>query len=584
VSPMHLRSCLALSASLAVLVLARASFAQVPVVRVDLDVNGVEANAGADYVVISRDGRYVAFASDSSNLVPSDTNGAADIFVKELATGAIVRMSVDSSGAEADKFSYGPAISADGRFVAFISGADNLVANDTNAHFDVFVHDRDPDGNGVFDEGNDVTTRASVDSNGAQGNDDSGFGYGANGGRLSLSGDGRFVTFDSRATNLAANSAHCCFLHDNVTGATLRVGLDSAGNPGNAPSFLPVISRDGNFVAFTSDANNLVPGDHNGHADIFVTDLTQGTTTRASVSSAGVGGGGGDSFFPAISKDGRYVAFISGAKNLVTGDIDSIWNVFLRDTVNLTTIRVDVDPSGNPANENAWTGVALSDDGSQVVFESLATNLDPRDTNGFGDTFVSDLGTGATSLVSLTCFGRSADGNSSDWPFPPSITADGRFVAFQSNADDFVKGDTNGLSDDFVCDRTLAWPAASWTNYGAGFAGTLGVPSLVASADPRFGATSSVDASNSAGAATSGLLVVGTQRVSLPTRAGGTLLASPDFLIPEAIPAAGASIAFTVPFDVEWCGLVLDLQMLELDPGATHGIAFTAGLELVVGD
>src|SRR5205814_1263965 len=197
----------------------------------------------------SADGRFVAFAAWARNLAPGDTNGFGDVFVHDRGTGVTERLSVDGAGTEANDTIHQPAISADGRFVAFVSAATNLVPGDTNGLSDVFVHDRRTR----------RTERVSVDSAGTQ----------ADGASASpaLSADGRFVAFSSSATNLVpgdTNGQADVFVHDRRTGTTERVSVDSAGTGANGWSERPSISADGRFVAFCSYATNLVPRDTNG--------------------------------------------------------------------------------------------------------------------------------------------------------------------------------------------------------------------------------------------------------------------------------------------------------------------------------
>jgi Tol biopolymer transport system component len=557
--------------------LATPSHAQQRITAADLDPSGALAPLGADFTSLSGDGRYVAYDSMSSNLVSNDTNGVYDVFVRERATGATVRVSVDSAGNEGDSTSFEPSLSYDGRYVAFVSFADNLVANDTNGTFDVFVHDRDPDGNGIFDEGNGVTTRVSVDSNGVEADDLSGYGS-----SIAISGDGMKVVFASGATNLDPSQLHAggIFLHDLSTGATVLVDVSSAGVQGNGASGSPRISRDGTHATFSSASSDLVAGDLNGKDDIFVRDLVAGTTTRVSINTAG-NGGNGDSRFPVISADGSVIAFGSSASNLVSGDTNFVADVFVRDQNSGTTTRVSVDSSGKQTDNQSWSGLAISDDGTKVAFFSDATNLVPNDKNFIGDVFLHDRTLATTELVSSNCFGTSANDQSGYWW--AALSADGGLVAFESYAYDLVGGDTNASWDVFVCDRSIPWPVASWSNYGAGFPGTLGIPGLTSNADPQYGATITIAVDNSLGADTVALLLPGLARASIPTSAGGTILVSPLLFVPVSLPAAGLDADYTVPHDPAFCGFVVDLQALEIDAGAAHGLSFTAGLELLFG-
>jgi len=410
------------------------------ITRVSVDSAGNQANSFSLIPSISADGRFVAFSSDASNLVPGDTNNSSDIFVRDLSTNTTTRVSVDSAGNQGNGGSGSPSISADGRFVGFTSGATNLVPGDTNNRSDIFLRDLLTN----------TTTRVSVDSAGNQGN----------GGFLlgffipSISADGRFVAFESFVPNLVpgdTNDSADIFVRDTLTNTTTRVSLDSAGNQGNGGSFGgssdPSISANGRFVAFASEASNLVPGDTNASDDIFVRDLSTNTTTRVSVSGAS-NPGNGDSSNPSISADGRFVTFSSKASNLVPGDTNNKEDIFVRDLSTNTTTNISVSGAGNQGNGDSGFS-SISADGRFVAFLSEASNLVPGDTNNKEDIFVRDLSTNTTIRVSISDAGNEGNGLS----YIPSISADGRFVAFSSDADNLVPGDTNSR-DIFVANLT----------------------------------------------------------------------------------------------------------------------------------
>jgi Tol biopolymer transport system component len=288
--------------------------------RVSVDSSGAEGNGESWTPSISPDGRYVAFHSFATNLVLGDTNGMVDVFVRDRQLGVTERVSVDSSGAEANEPSSGVSISADGRYVTFYSSASNLVGGDTNQSVDVFVRDRQLG----------VTERVSVDSAGGQA-------IGGDGPfqpvlQASISPDGRFVAFLSFAHNLVSgdtNGKLDIFVRDRQLGLTERVSIDSAEAQANNHSYFPSISASGRHVAFRSAASNLVSGDTNGMWDIYVRDRLQGRTERVSVASSGADPNW-PSDDPSISADGRYVAFYSDATNLVPGDPNGS-GIFVRD-------------------------------------------------------------------------------------------------------------------------------------------------------------------------------------------------------------------------------------------------------------
>jgi Tol biopolymer transport system component len=437
--------------------------------RVSVSSAGAQADALSQSPSISADGRYVAFDSAATNLVPGDTNGAADIFVHDRATGETSRVSLSSTGTQADRWSWSPYISADGRHVAFSSEAINLVPGDTNDRRDAFAHDRETG----------QTARVSVSSVGTQTNGHSW--------SPAISADGRYVAFHSHASNLVpgdTNHGQDIFVYDRVTGEGARVSVSSGGaqangNPGFASMF-PSISADGRYVAFESDATNLVPGDTNNTWDVFVHDRATGQTSRVSVSSGGVQATGGESWSPAISADGRHVAFVSAATNLVPGDTNGVADVFVHDRITGQTSRVSVATGGVQANGNSGFP-SISADGRHVAFASAASNLVPGDTNGMADVFVHDRVTGGTSRVSVATGGAQANGHSDT----PSISADGRYVAFESVASTLVPGDTNGTWDIFLHDRVTGQTTrVSISSAGAQANGHSGWSSI--SADGRY--------------------------------------------------------------------------------------------------
>lgn len=359
--------------------------------------------------------------SDSSD--DNDVSFASDI----------ERVSISSVGIQANGDSEEPSISSDGFIVAFISEATNLVPGDTNDAQDVFVHDL----------GTGITERVSVASAGTQGDDDAL--------TLSLSSNGSFVAFGSFATNLVAgdtNDVIDVFVHDRDKGTTARVSIATDGTQANDESFSPAISSSGRFVAFRSDATNLVADDTNSNSDIFVRDRTSGVTRRVSVDSDG-DQANGDSILPAISADGRFVAFSSEASNLVAGDTNNLADIFVHDRQNDKTVLIV-----GPAEFNTGSGIimvapSISPDGDFVGLRSNADDLVPGDTNNSFDTFLIDRGSATAERSSVST--SEAEGNSDS--SRPSISSNNRFVVFSSIATNLVSEDTNGFEDVFVRDR-----------------------------------------------------------------------------------------------------------------------------------
>lgn len=285
-------------------------------------------------------------------------------------------------------------------------------------------------------------TRISISSINKQGNDVSNF--------SSISADGRYVTFSSYASNLIEGDTkgiRHIYLRDRLTDSTKLISVNWLGQQGNADSWNAVISADGRFVAFTSSASNLVSGDTNGVPDIFVRNLAEGTTIRASINSAGLQSNL-DSDAPSISADGTFIAFDSWASNLVSDDTNDQRDIFVHDLENATTIRVSIDSAGQQVAGYS-EGPSISADGRYVAFMSKGETLISGDTNGRPDIFVRDLKKGATTRVSIDSAGDEA-GN---WSRSAAISANGNLVAFTSKAK-LVPGDTNGTWDAYVHNRS----------------------------------------------------------------------------------------------------------------------------------
>ena len=304
--------------------------------------DGASSNPG-----ISRDARFVVFASKASNLVPDDTNGAYDVFVRDLTLETTERVSVAGDGTQANAGSFYPAISGDGRFVVFVSEATNLVPGDTNGVDDIYVHDR-------------------------------------------------------------------------TTGSTRRMSISRRGKEPDAESFSPAISANGRWIAFTSGATTLVRGDTNGEYDVFVRDRTRRTIRRVSVSSAGTEGTG-FSDRGSFSANGRYVAFHSTSEDLVPGDTNGVMDIFLRDQLKQRTRRISLTPSGGQV-DGASSTPTLSANARYVAFDSSATDLVPGDANGTYDVFLRDRRTRTTTIVSVRSGGDAANGGSS---FPGTVSIAG---------------------------------------------------------------------------------------------------------------------------------------------------------------
>jgi Tol biopolymer transport system component len=425
----------------------------------DLD-NDFVTGQTADSHVLSADGRFVVFTSSASDLVAGDTNGATDVFVRDLSTGTTQLVSVGNSGAQGDAGSFNPSISADGRYVAFASSADNLVSGDANGVTDVFVRDLV----------NHTTTLVSVD-----------YGQGptpvqGNGASFdpSISADGTKVAFASNASNLSSiphppgGSGISNVYVSDLTHQTIHLlSTDWTGVlAANQDSFNPVISADGNAVAFVSLATDITkPAALGGTTPVTtgtqnvylihisaVPGLPDAAPELISVDANEDGAGNSDSFNPTISADGRYVAFQSSSSNIVFTDPPpfSDGDIFLRDTLFFreTTTIISLATDGGLSDSIA-KHPSISGDGRFVVFESGADDLvtgDPGD--GIKKIYLIDLSTGTTTLVST--------GLTNSDVTDPVISGDGRVVAFMSAANDFGFTDSNNASDVFAVTLPVA--------------------------------------------------------------------------------------------------------------------------------
>ena len=401
-----------------------------------VSVNSIEAQAlnGQSYdVFISAGGRFVVFGSAADNLVPDDQNTFVDVFIRDRKLGKTRLISVSSTGEQPNNnftqaYSNGSPISANGRYVVFSAFAANLVPNDGNIHTDVFIRDRKKG----------TTKRVSVNSNEEEA-------LGGDSVDPAISADGRFVVFTSTADNLVPNDlngAADVFLRDREKGVTKRVSVNSSEEESHGGGTEASISADGRYVLFGSTSDNLAPG-ANGDEQAYVRDRREGTTRRVSVSTGGHQANQSVGYM-SISNSGRFVVFESNANNLVKHDTNGEDDVFVRDRRSKTTKRVSVTSAEKQVMN--WSGYAhISPSGRFVAFESPNAHLVPGDDNGIVDIFVRDIRHGVTMRVTSRSGGASPNGSEY-----ATITSDGRFVAFQSDVNNLVPGDTNGFTDAFV--------------------------------------------------------------------------------------------------------------------------------------
>jgi len=405
---------------------------------VSVDSSGNSANQASRNSSISGDGRYIVFDSYASNLVPSDTNAKQDVFLKDMNTGAVTLISISSGGTQGNDASYSPRISYDGRYVVYESIASNLVASDTNNTSDIFV----------YDVQNGTATMADTDSSGTYANNHSQ--------HPDISADGRFVVFDSFASNLVSGinpygKGPQVFIKDMSSGAIKALSLSTSGGTSNSGNYNPRISCDGNIVVFSSKATNLVSGDTNGHDDLFLVSLGWNKDVITDVTL----GANGDSSLPDISCNGNVVSFTSLATDIGGGTTNSGKKIYKYDRLSGNTTHISLTPLGGEPSTNSLTDFSsISDDGRYIAFQSDAANMNYGYSAAVLGTnvYVRDTLLGTTELMTITTYGYSAGASER-----PDISPDGKYVSYGSAADHvpgntakgLVVSDTNGYEDIF---------------------------------------------------------------------------------------------------------------------------------------
>ena len=386
---------------------------------ISVDSNENQANQVSTYNDISADGRYVVFASSASNLVSGDTNGADDIFVRDRTNGTTVIVSTSTGGTIGNDGSFDPEISYNGRYVVFASAASNLVSADTNNTPDVFIHDMQTG----------TTNLVSSNASGVIGNSASEW--------PDVSADGRYVVFDSVSTNLVSGmSGQQIYIKDLSTGAVRVLSVSSSGVAGNGASVAPKISCDAGTVAFSSQASNLVSGDTNGYEDVFVDNLGWSGDQMVNASQDG----NNASYHPQISCDGNYVVYDANGSNLVSNDSNSTKDVLRYSRVKQTNELVSVATNGTQGNDISQYA-AISGDGRYVAFMSNATTFDSRvPATSNSNIFIRDMKASTTQLITAD-LGNEGIGAAQI----PSVSADGSYVTYESNAENTASNATRGL-------------------------------------------------------------------------------------------------------------------------------------------
>jgi Tol biopolymer transport system component len=470
---------------------------------VSVNLNGIGGNGNSTWGGMSSDGRYVVFQSDASDLVAGDTNGVTDIFVRDLVAGTTVLASVSTSGIEGDGPSTSPMITPDGRYVAFVSTANSLVLNDYSLP-NVYVRDLvmqttvlaspgtpftsptrncltsppaiTPDGRyvafatpltglvpGATNNAGDVyvrdlvanqTTWASTNASALADAILGGTNYQSSE-HPEISDDGTFVTFK---TGSGGNAVVFQYNMTNGTTTTIHTNalLYTAGTAAFLPAdddfYGPEVTPDGRFVAFV--AIEAASQGSTNYGSVRLWDSETGTNVVVCTNASGVYSPGTLSQAPAVTPDGHYVAFLSNAGDLTTNAVSKGFHIFLRDMVGGSITLVDVDTNGAGSTDFEGMSPSLSTNGQFVAFSGPDGQLAPLDINGADDVFLRDTSAGVTQMISQRSPSapvRSGAGQSMEGP--SSISADGRWVAFASYATDLVPNDTNNLQDVFVCDR-----------------------------------------------------------------------------------------------------------------------------------
>ena len=446
--------------------------------RISVGIDGTQGNFNSFDPAISPDGRYVAFTSSAYNW-QLDTNGKQDIYVHDRQTGVTERIiNTGIDGAESNNNSYSPTISADGRYVAYSSNAFNLTGDDTSDDRDTFVHDRqtgitrlvsgnkfsDSSSPSISEDGQEITfeydNRTAQVRNPLLSEEFQAYNlHSSSLDNISSSQNGRYVAYSSSASNLVdgdTNGQFDIFVHDQETGTTELVSFSFDGDQANGASYLPNISDDGRYITVTSDASNLVEGDTNQVKDIFVHDRETGTTQRINVHSDGTQANSSSTGNPSVSADGRYAVFQSHANNLVDNDTNNDYDIFVHDREAGTTERISVGTDGTQGNGNSYYP-SITPDGRYVTFQSCANNLVDGGT-GHWNVFVHDREAGTNELISVHSDGTMANHNSYESDSSndmPKISDDGRYVLFRSDASNLVDNDTNDQMDLFVHDREM---------------------------------------------------------------------------------------------------------------------------------
>ena len=491
---------------------------------VSINVGGQGGNGDSLAMGISSNGQYAVFESSASDLVSNDTNNANDIFVRDVVNGTTTLVSVSTNGGFGNGTSRTPAMTPDGRYVAFVSSANNLVAGDTNGIPDIFVRDLQSGNTALASPGARSTGVTAASGSAAP----------------AMTPDGRYVVFYSSATNLVAGVTNVgdIYVRDLVAGVTYwassgaRSALQAPFGTTNGVCFSPKISSDGSLVAYEASAVNYgkmagvvlrghLPGgltdivNTNANAptvsyeDIRTVDLSADGRFVASVANTDSGGvntaiywwdadtgtnllvsaalsnsvpASGSSYAPVMDASGRYIAFLSNSRNLTTNILSGATHLYCTDTQAGTTVLVDASTNGVGVGVSAETFPSWSADAQFLAYESAGAG----DRNQYVDVLVGDLGSSSTEIISAPAGAfafPSADGPS--LLFGGSVSTTARYVAFASDADNLAANAMNGYRNIFLSDLVMGTNVlVSVNTNGVGGSGNSSQPSL--SGDGRW--------------------------------------------------------------------------------------------------
>lgn len=513
---------------------------------------GEQGNSKSQMPRISPSGRFVTFASVSGFGLA--IGGRSHIFVRDLRDESLTWVSKPPTDLAENGDCFNPVISADGRFVAFMSWASNLHVLDTNGTADVYCHDRQSG----------KTYLVSATPTGSGGDDISN--------DPEITADGRFVVFTSQASDLVAgdtNNTIDVFRHDLLLGVTDLVTVDAGGNQASTYSSFGAISDDGRYVAFQSRADNLTVPEGDTAEDIFVKDMLTGTVELISVRHDGTPTNA-ECASPSISADGTRVAFLTSDIQMVPGHPGAHRDVYVFDRTTGVLVCASLTASNGNANGPVISG-RLSRDGGHVAFSNAANLIVPFDTNNIADVFVRDLAVGTTKICSV----------STPWPTvplggdAPDVSLGGVFVVFTSNSPQLVVGDTNSTGDVFVRDQTPWLPYS----YCRAKLNSLGcVPSSVASGLSSASASSGfvLSAINVLNGRPGLMLYSISGKAAIPFQGGTLCLASPIRRTPGGSsggtppPAVDCSGVLSIDFNRYAIGMLGGNPSLELQVPGTR--------------